>query len=126
MITASHNPKEDNGYKLYLDNATQIIPPHDALIADLIVKNLEPMPGVWDESLVGSALCSDPVEEVEEAYFSSLDKWRIGNEVKGSKLKICYTAMHGVGYPFARKVFERFNLPEFVSVVTQVRLRCCF
>ena len=49
MITASHNPKRDNGYKLYWENAVQIIPPHDDGIYKSILSNLEP----WgDYSLV--------------------------------------------------------------------------
>ena len=42
MITASHNPKQDNGYKLYWGNGVQIIPPHDAGIYSTILENLQP------------------------------------------------------------------------------------
>ncbi|CAN0214850.1 unnamed protein product, partial [Hapterophycus canaliculatus] len=42
MVTASHNPKKDNGYKVYWGNGSQIIPPHDAGIATSISRNLEP------------------------------------------------------------------------------------
>lgn len=42
MVTASHNPKQDNGYKLYWENGAQIIPPHDAGIASAIGEELEP------------------------------------------------------------------------------------
>lgn len=40
MVTASHNPKEDNGYKVYWSNSAQIIPPHDKNIQNSILKNL--------------------------------------------------------------------------------------
>lgn len=42
MVTASHNPKKDNGYKVYWGNGSQIIPPRDAGIAASILRNLEP------------------------------------------------------------------------------------
>lgn len=42
MITASHNPKQDNGYKLYWGNGVQIIPPHDGAIYASIMDNLRP------------------------------------------------------------------------------------
>lgn len=40
MVTASHNPKEDNGYKVYWENSAQIIPPHDKNIQNSILENL--------------------------------------------------------------------------------------
>lgn len=52
MVTASHNPKNDNGYKVYWDNGSQIIPPHDSGIATAI-DNVEEIL-TWDTSLVDS------------------------------------------------------------------------
>jgi len=42
MVTASHNPKEDNGFKVYWENGAQIVPPHDKGIAGAIEQNLDP------------------------------------------------------------------------------------
>jgi phosphomannomutase len=50
MVTASHNPKDDNGFKVYWENAAQINSPVDKDIATSIMNNLEPK--VWDENLV--------------------------------------------------------------------------
>ncbi|CAM0141477.1 hypothetical protein VKS41_003809 [Umbelopsis sp. WA50703] len=121
MITASHNPKDDNGYKVYWENACQIIPPHDSGIAALIEKNLEPW--IWDEKLaIESPLSQDPAKEgVIDSYFEELrglSAFRSDNEA--SDLKFVYTAMHGVGTPFAKKSFEMFGLKPFIPVSRQV------
>ncbi|CAL4228863.1 unnamed protein product, partial [Meganyctiphanes norvegica] len=62
MVTASHNPKEDNGYKVYWDNGAQIIPPHDSGIQTCIEQNLTPWDDAWDiQKAVSDSRISDPL-----------------------------------------------------------------
>ncbi|CAG8458637.1 2851_t:CDS:10 [Acaulospora morrowiae] len=121
MITASHNPKDDNGYKVYWENACQIIPPHDKGISEEINKNLEPW--IWDPELVdNSELCVDKTKEVSDAYLEEIGALaRHRQDNAASNIKIVYTPMHGVGYPVAKKAFEVFSLNPFILTSQQIQ-----
>ncbi|EUC54950.1 phosphoglucomutase/phosphomannomutase, alpha/beta/alpha domain protein [Rhizoctonia solani AG-3 Rhs1AP] len=106
MITASHNPKEDNGYKVYWENAVQIISPHDAGIAAAIESNLQPI--AWDlESLANvNDLIINRTEEMTVSYLeyiASLSRTR--NTNPSTPLKFTNTSMHGV----SRAIIDRAN-----------------
>lgn len=67
MITASHNPAADDGYKIYWENACQIIPPHDSGISRCIQANLQP----WvDYSSISSITVEDITEEAIRKYMN--------------------------------------------------------
>jgi phosphoglucomutase/phosphopentomutase len=72
VVTASHNPKTDNGYKVYWNNGAQIISPVDMKIAEAIEKNLEPWKGkAWQLDILDknkSKLVSDPIDEVYDSF----------------------------------------------------------
>jgi len=76
MVTASHNPKQDNGYKLYWSNGCQIISPIDAEVSVRIMKNLT----IWDnvditcKSIYANALLSQDVKEIIDSYYDSIVK----------------------------------------------------
>ncbi|KIY71646.1 hypothetical protein CYLTODRAFT_345563 [Cylindrobasidium torrendii FP15055 ss-10] len=115
MVTASHNPKQDNGYKVYWENAVQIISPHDAGIAASILANLEPQ----ETDLAGvtsSSLCLDVTEKMKNAYFENLLKSNTGSDYK---IKFVNTSMHGVGAPFVSRAFELFGFQPPVHVAAQ-------
>jgi phosphomannomutase len=136
MITASHNPKQDAGYKVYWSDGCQIRPPVDHGMADAILKNLVPwtdypmlLQNLRDSTEHANHSCfglSDPetTKKVITAYFAAVAKSGLVTN-QASKLnplpavRFCYSAMHGVGHPFAKQVFETFHLLPFVSVSSQ-------
>lgn len=110
MITASHNPKQDNGYKVYWENAVQIIAPHDAGISESIKANLEPK--TWDVAgITSSDLCLDKTAEMKDAYFESLAPQKISlSEGTAFSVHFVNTSMHGVSEPFVSRAFKLFGL----------------
>lgn len=119
MITASHNPKQDNGYKVYWENAVQIIGPHDVGIAQSIMQHLEPR--VHDASRVmESDLCVDCTEEMKKGYFCSLSNLRAKMlSFDGASVAFVNTSMHGVGDPFTSKAFEIAGFSPYTPVKEQ-------
>lgn len=94
MVTASHNPKQDNGFKLYWGNGSQIIPPHDSGIAAAIAANLQPWQTyAYDKATVRThPLSVDVKDEVSAAYYDAL--MRLCDhpaENSKSRVKVVYT-----------------------------------
>lgn len=123
MVTASHNPKQDNGYKVYWSNGAQIISPHDKNIQKFIVKNLCPLETSWNLNILKNTnLLHDPFNDMFKLYFEKLLKNIPKNLIsinETSDLKFVYTAMHGVGYPFVEKSFEIAKLQSLIAVMEQ-------
>ncbi len=94
MITASHNPAADNGYKLYLSDGAQVIPPADAEIEARIAEGgpLSQIP-VAD---AGSALITRHGDEIARAYLDAVVAAAGGPGLDRPKLNVVYTPMHGV------------------------------
>lgn len=123
VITASHNPPCDNGYKLYWSNGSQILSPRDADIEHAIRANSRPwMKYQFDISAVRSSpLVQDPTQDCLDAYISEATRklhWcsDADNFVTDA---VVYTACHGVGYPFVSRLFRSFNLPAVIPVEEQ-------
>ncbi|KAK3708998.1 hypothetical protein LTR37_011162 [Vermiconidia calcicola] len=104
MVTASHNPKNDNGYKVYWSNGCQIIPPHDAGIAAAI--NAVASVDTWDTTKVDQDPGVEHIfDEAKAAYFDSIREL-VAGVANGQVQPFVYTPMHGVGLPFVEAVAE--------------------
>lgn len=106
MVTASHNPPEYNGYKVYWGNGAQIIPPHDsgiaAAVSEVAAVDKLPCPELSTERAQGRLLDLD--EETIDGYFAGVNGLCVNKEVVGqTPLIVAYTAMHGVGAPSVRR-----------------------
>ncbi|KUO11907.1 phospho-sugar mutase [Streptomyces sp. DSM 15324] len=111
-VTASHNPPRDNGYKVYLGDGSQIVPPADAGIAAEIdaIASLDdvPRPDNGWETLDDSVL---------DAYLARTDA--VLAEGSARTARTVYTAMHGVGKDVLLAAFARAGFPEPVLVAEQ-------
>ncbi|KAI0822643.1 phosphoglucomutase first 3 domain-containing protein [Trametes gibbosa] len=116
MITASHNPKQDNGYKVYWENAVQIIGPHDQGISACILDQQQPRQ-LDIEGLGSSPLLRKFEESAYFEYISTLCLYKSLNSQ--TSLKFVNTSMHGVSDPAVSKAFELFGLPKYIPVVAQ-------
>jgi phosphoglucomutase len=122
MVTASHNPAQDNGYKVYWTNGCQIIPPHDQGIAAAILQNLEPIS--WNKKVVDeSLLVEGALGLVEDSYnravCAAADPTGHLSNPEEINLKYAYTAMHGVGLRYMTSALEALGLGKYMSVVEE-------
>ncbi len=126
VITASHNPREYNGYKVYWEDGAQITPPHDKNILAEVAKVTDfSMVKTMDESSARkSGLLHTIGKEIDDMYMEELKKQSIHPEVIKSMakdIKIVYTPLHGTGNLPVRRVLKELGF-EHVYVVPEQEL----
>lgn len=115
MITASHNPKEYNGYKVYWNDGAQVVHPIDGEIIEEVEKITTPQMVRSVES-INNPLIEIVKDDVKVAYLNAivpLQNYPKENASKGSELKIVYTSLHGAGmvlFPDALKLWGFTNV----------------
>jgi phosphomannomutase len=121
MVTASHNPPEYNGYKLYWKNGAQIVPPQDEEIAAAMAR----VGAARDVTCLNLAAAEEKqllqtldVGELTEQYLAAAQTLSVDSRGRDSQ-SIVHTALHGVGEPFTRQLLERFGFSRFWSVPEQ-------
>ena len=119
MVTASHNPPRDNGYKVYLggsNGGSQIISPTDQIIAGHIAE-------VAKTKTFNEINKSDKFEmvgdELRQAYVAETASLT-GEVIEGDKVRVAYTAMHGVGWSIVDALFASVGLAKPETVTAQL------
>lgn len=118
VITASHNPKEYNGYKVYWEDGGQVIAPHD----EDIIKEVEKIKNIKEVRFNGNpALIYSIGAEIDEAYLSCLLFLSLNPEInrKYHDLKIVYTPIHGSGVTMVPNILKRFGFTNIIHVPEQ-------
>ncbi|MDE6625574.1 MAG: phospho-sugar mutase [Lachnospiraceae bacterium] len=125
-VTASHNPPEYNGYKVYWEDGAQITPPHDGGIMDEVkaITDLSVCKTMDKAEAEKAGLYVTIGAEVDDAYIAELKKLVIHQDCidkYGKELKIVYTPLHGTGNIPARRVLKEIGF-ENVYVVPEQEL----
>lgn len=119
MITASHNPKEYNGYKAYWDDGAQFISPHD----ENVIREVELISSIdqvkWqgrEENIISIG------KDIDEAYLQKLQSLSLSPEIirKEKDLKIVYTPLHGTGRKLVPEILKRFGFENVNPVAAQM------
>ena len=125
-VTASHNPPEYNGYKVYWEDGAQITPPHDSGIMGEVkaISDWNTVKTMDKAEAEKAGLFEVIGKEVDDAYMAELKKQVIhmdAIQAEGKNLKIVYTQLHGTGNIPARRILKELGF-ENVYVVKEQEL----
>ncbi|MBK6935518.1 MAG: phospho-sugar mutase [Chitinophagaceae bacterium] len=118
VCTASHNPKEYNGYKAYWDDGSQLVPPHDKNVIKEVDKIASVDDVKWNGGEENIVLLG---KEMDEVYMNMVKELSVYPEVieKHKDLKIVYTSIHGTGITLVPQVLDRFGFKNVHIVKEQ-------
>jgi phosphoglucomutase len=122
MITASHNPPEYNGYKVYWDDGSQIVPPVDGEIIDEVNSTkFESIKTIAKNEAIEKGLYNTILEEVDEAFSNKLKSLVINKDAIETceDLKIVYTPLHGTGGQVTPKLLREIGFKNVYVVAEQ-------
>jgi phosphomannomutase len=121
VVTASHNPPEYNGFKVYWENGAQIIPPHDAgIAAEIDIASTKPIPlmSLSDAETQGKLVWL--TEGYYQTYRAAINQSPyVNNALESANTTITYTAMHGVGAKMAEDLLHDAGFHKVFSVAEQ-------
>ncbi|MBI9105471.1 MAG: phospho-sugar mutase [Spirochaetales bacterium] len=121
VVTASHNPPEYNGYKVYWSDGGQITPPHDAGIIEMVKNVRTPEKAMTELEAIRSGLLVYIDKEIDDKYVSMVKKYFLNPALvkeKGKNLKVVYTPLHGTGTMLVERILGELGI-EVLTVPEQ-------
>ncbi|MCQ2369194.1 MAG: phospho-sugar mutase [Paludibacteraceae bacterium] len=118
VVTASHNPKEYNGYKAYWEDGAQVIPPHDTGI----ILEVNKIKNVSDIKFNGNPELIETIgENVDSVFLDKIKALSLSPDIvaKHNDLKIVYTPIHGTGMTLIPRALEMFGFKNVIRVEEQ-------
>lgn len=118
ILTASHNPKEYNGYKAYWNDGAQMIAPHD----ENVIKEVEKIKNVDDIKFKGNpALIEIIGEEIDKIYIDKIKTLVLSPEAieRNKNLKIVYTPIHGTGIKLIPRALRELGFTNIIDIPEQ-------
>ncbi len=116
VITASHNPKQYNGYKVYWSDGGQLVPPHDKGVIDE-VKKVGEYSNV--KKNINKSLIHIINDEIDSAYLNQLNNLQFLSEIVPKSQKIVYTPLHGTGVTLVPKALHSWGFDNLFLVEEQ-------
>lgn len=119
VVTASHNPKEYNGYKVYWSDGGQLVPPHDKNV----IAEVQKIESVRDIKFSGHSENIVTIgEDIDKEYISTLVSLSISPDIikRQSDMKIVYTPIHGTGYKLVPEALKAFGFTNIQTVKEQL------
>ena len=129
ILTASHNPKEYNGYKAYWDDGAQVLAPHDKGIIDEVNKvGAEDIKGLHTVLDTANPLIEIIGEEIDKLYLDKIKTISIDPEAirRQKDMKIVYTPIHGTGMMLIPRSFQLWGFENVNTVPEQMVKDCNF
>ena len=123
-ITASHNPPEYNGYKVYWEDGAQITPPHDSGIMDEVkaISDYAVCKKMDKEEAIAAGLYQTIGADIDDSYIAELKKLVVHQDAidaVGSEIKVVYTPLHGTGNIPVRRVLKELGFTQVYVVPEQ-------
>ena len=118
VITASHNPSEYNGYKVYGEDGGQLISPDD----EMVIEEVRKIASIDDVKFVGNpSLVTVIGDEIDELYTNAIQSISLNPELiaKYHDLKIVYTPIHGTGVKLVPMALKKFGFTNIINVAEQ-------